>query len=41
MGILRKAKEFGIHLAAQEVVNIRLFAGRDRGEAKIQSCLKN
>ena len=31
MGILRKTKDFGIHLVVQEVVNIRLFAGRGRG----------
>jgi hypothetical protein len=28
MGILRKAKEFGIHLVEQEVVNLRLFVWR-------------
>jgi hypothetical protein len=31
MGILRKAKEFGIHLVVLEVVKIRLFAGRGPG----------
>jgi len=41
MEILRKAKDFGIHLVAQEAVNIRLFAGRDREEDKLQPCIKN
>jgi hypothetical protein len=34
MGILRKTKEFGIHLVAHKVVNIRLFAGCSRGRRK-------